>query len=222
MIEEQGLPALTVVLTKLHAGGKFGGDGYKVSGGLHGVGVSVVNALSEWLVAEVRRDGMLYRQEFARGVPQGDMETVGPAEGTRHDDQVPARPRDLRGDGVLGLDPRAAPARDGLPHARVSDRAARRAAGRNDAGVPLRGRHQGLRLVHQRVEGPGAQARRLLRGRERPGQRRGRDAVEHLVRRVDLHVREQHQHGRGRLAPLRLQGGPDRHAQQVRAATRAS
>ena len=81
MIEEQGLPALTVVLTKLHAGGKFGGDGYKVSGGLHGVGVSVVNALSEWLVAEVRRDGMLYRQEFARGVPQGDMETVGPAEG---------------------------------------------------------------------------------------------------------------------------------------------
>ncbi len=81
MIEEQGLPALTVVLTKLHAGGKFGGEGYKVSGGLHGVGVSVVNALSEWLVAEVRRDGTLYRQEFARGVPQGEMETVGPAEG---------------------------------------------------------------------------------------------------------------------------------------------
>jgi DNA gyrase subunit B len=76
---EQNLPALTVVLTKLHAGGKFGGDGYKVSGGLHGVGVSVVNALSEWLVAEVRRDGKAYRQEFARGVPQGDMETIGDA-----------------------------------------------------------------------------------------------------------------------------------------------
>ena len=101
MIEEQGLPALTVVLTKLHAGGKFGGDGYKVSGGLHGVGVSVVNALSEWLVAEVRRDGKVYRQEFARGVPQGDMETVGTAEGTRHDDLVPARPRGLRGARVL-------------------------------------------------------------------------------------------------------------------------
>src|ERR1700709_775308 len=70
---EQNLPALTVVLTKLHAGGKFGGDGYKVSGGLHGVGVSVVNALSEWLVAEVRRDGKAYWQTFARGVPQGDM-----------------------------------------------------------------------------------------------------------------------------------------------------
>src|SRR5881227_2062320 len=80
VMKEQGLPALTVVLTKLHAGGKFGGDGYKVSGGLHGVGVSVVNALSEWLIAEVRRGGKVYRQEFARGVPGGDVEVVGEAE----------------------------------------------------------------------------------------------------------------------------------------------
>ncbi len=77
VMPDQGLPALTVVLTKLHAGGKFGGEGYKVSGGLHGVGVSVVNALSEWLVAEVRRDGKIYRQEFARGAPTGDMEELG-------------------------------------------------------------------------------------------------------------------------------------------------
>jgi DNA gyrase subunit B len=79
VMADQGLPALTVVLTKLHAGGKFGGEdaAYKVSGGLHGVGVSVVNALSEWLVAEVRRDGKVYRQEFSRGAPTGDMAVVG-------------------------------------------------------------------------------------------------------------------------------------------------
>src|ERR1700751_1664543 len=76
VMADQGLPALTVVQTKLHAGGKFGGDGYKVSGGLHGVGVSVVNALSERLVAEVRRDGSVYRQEFERGEPAGEMEIV--------------------------------------------------------------------------------------------------------------------------------------------------
>ena len=78
LMKDQGLPAVTVVLTKLHAGGKFGGDGYKVSGGLHGVGVSVVNALSEWLKVEVRRDGTVYQQEFARGEPTTDLKKIGP------------------------------------------------------------------------------------------------------------------------------------------------
>ena len=82
VIPEQGLSALTVVLTKLHAGGKFGGDGYKVSGGLHGVGVSVVNALSEWLVADVHRDGKAYRQEFCRGEPTTELTEVGTATDT--------------------------------------------------------------------------------------------------------------------------------------------
>src|SRR5213080_2409254 len=82
VMAEQGLPALTVVLTKLHAGGKFGGDGYKVSGGLHGVGVSVVNALSEWLHVDVHRDGKIYHQEFARGEPTTDLKKVGPAKET--------------------------------------------------------------------------------------------------------------------------------------------
>jgi DNA gyrase subunit B len=78
----QGLPAVTVVLTKLHAGGKFGGEGYKVSGGLHGVGVSVVNALSEWLSVEVKRDGKIWRQEFARGDATTELKKTGVAKDT--------------------------------------------------------------------------------------------------------------------------------------------
>jgi DNA gyrase subunit B len=76
-----GRPALEIVMTKLHAGGKFGGEGYKVSGGLHGVGVSVVNALSEWLTVEVSRDGHRFRQSYARGVPTSDLEKLGKSDG---------------------------------------------------------------------------------------------------------------------------------------------
>ena len=78
---DTGLPAVTVVFTILHAGGKFGGEnsGYKVSGGLHGVGASVVNACSEWLTVQVRRDGKEYEQTFRRGDPDGPLHVVGPA-----------------------------------------------------------------------------------------------------------------------------------------------
>ena len=74
---KMGIPAVTVVYTILHAGGKFGGEGYKVSGGLHGVGASVVNALSEWLIVEVKNGEHIYRQKFARGVAEGGLEVIG-------------------------------------------------------------------------------------------------------------------------------------------------
>ena len=79
--EKMGLPAVTVVLTVLHAGGKFGGSGYKVSGGLHGVGSSVVNALSEWLEVEVTQNGHIYSQRFERGVPVNDLHIIGDSDG---------------------------------------------------------------------------------------------------------------------------------------------
>ena len=78
---KMGIPAVTVVFTILHAGGKFGGGGYKVSGGLHGVGASVVNALSEWLEVEVCDGAYIYRQRFERGNAVSDLEIIG--EGTQ-------------------------------------------------------------------------------------------------------------------------------------------
>ena len=82
IIPKENKSAVEVVLTKLHAGGKFGGGGYKISGGLHGVGLSVVNALSEWLEVEVRQNGKLFRQIYNRGIPQRDLQVVGEADTT--------------------------------------------------------------------------------------------------------------------------------------------
>ena len=125
----------------------------------------------------------------------------------RHDDDLPRRRGHLRRDGVRRDDDRLPLPRDGVPHARPQDHVHRRARRRRAPGrVSLRGRHQGLRVVHQRVEGRGASARRLLLDRQRPGRGRSRDAVEHVVPGVGLLLRQQRQHPRGRLAPLRVSG----------------
>ena len=76
---EYQVPALDLIFTKLHAGGKFGGGGYKVSGGLHGVGASVVNALSEWLEVEVHRDGHAHLRRYEFGKPVGELRRIGPS-----------------------------------------------------------------------------------------------------------------------------------------------
>lgn len=80
--KKEGKSAVELVLTKLHAGGKFGGGGYKISGGLHGVGLSVVNALSEWLEVEVFQDGKHFKQVYNRGIPQRDLQVIGESEKT--------------------------------------------------------------------------------------------------------------------------------------------
>jgi DNA gyrase subunit B len=83
------METVDVVMTVIGAGGKFGGGGYKVSGGLHGVGISAVNALSEWTTTEIKRDGKHWRQEYKRGVPQGAIKQIGKVERTK---PVPRRP----------------------------------------------------------------------------------------------------------------------------------
>ncbi|MCC8022512.1 MAG: DNA topoisomerase (ATP-hydrolyzing) subunit B [Clostridiales bacterium] len=80
--EKVGIPAVTVVLTVLHAGGKFGGSGYKVSGGLHGVGSSVVNALSEWMEVEISQDGHIHHQRFERGDIKSELTVIGDTQKT--------------------------------------------------------------------------------------------------------------------------------------------
>ena len=82
IIPDTDITALQAVMTRLHAGAKFGGTAYHISSGLHGVGASVVNALSAWLKIEVRREGKTYQQEYQRGIPTGDIELIGDAQGT--------------------------------------------------------------------------------------------------------------------------------------------
>ena len=215
-----GKDALEVVHTVLHAGGKFGGGGYKVSGGLHGVGVSVVNALSSWMRVESARDGCVWAQEYVRGKPTGPVKKIGPQGSRRGTTTSFMADTEMfeTTDYSFDIDQPAA-ARVGLPDQGGLDHAHRRAE-RPRALVLLRGRPPVLRAAPEPQQGSPPRTpdlRRAARGRDG---RRGRPPVQRLVHRERPRVRQQHQHGRRRHPRHRLPGRADELAQRLGATRR--
>ena len=202
-MHESGKSAAEVVLTVLHAGGKFDNDSYKVSGGLHGVGVSVVNALSETLDLEIWRNGQVYQQSYERGTPTGDLEVTGTTKrrGTKVTfkpdpqifettvfsfDTLAQRLRELaflNGGIIITLDDE----RDGKSH-----------KFHYEGGI--------VSFVEHLNKNKAAVNEKPIYMQRREGRHRRRDraAVERRLRGDDLLLRQQHQHARRRHAPLGL------------------
>ena len=228
IVASEGKPAIEVVLTVLHAGGKFGGGGYQVSGGLHGVGVSVVNALSSRLDVEVRREGHVYRQSYTVGVPDAplSMDEATDESGTTITFWASADVFDTLDFDFETLRTRfqqMAFLNKGLTITLTDERPAPRRRGRQRAvgDLPLRGRPGRLRQAPQRVqeERPGAPGDHRLRVRGHGPDDLGRDrhAVDHGVLRERAHLREHHQHPRGRHARGGLPRRADQAGQRLRA-----
>ena len=210
-------------MTKLHAGGKFGGEGYKVSGGLHGVGVSVVNALSEWLVAEVRRDGKVYRQEFARGEPTKDMETIGVAKKDESGTTISFRPdpeifEETEFDAATLCNVCAR--RRSSPAGCASSFVTSGPGGRTDEFHYEGGIRDFVAHVNE-AKDPVHKHIVYFEGESDEGAVEVAMQWNNVVRRVRVLVREQHQHDGGRHASSGLPCCADADAQPVRAPGRA-
>ena len=224
-IDGEKVPAAQVVMTKLHAGGKFDSSSYKVSGGLHGVGVSCVNALSEELDLEIWRDGFTWEQTYSKGEPTSKLKKTGAVKARRgtkvhfvpdktiftateyNFDTLAQRLRELaflnKGLLITLTDERTTDAKTGEAKVRR---------------VQVQRRH---RRIHQAPEPRQAGAARKADLHGSRTQRRGhgdRPAVQRRLLGVRVQLRQQHQHRRRRLAPLRLPHGADPHHQLRRPA----
>ena len=214
--KQTGKDAMEMVHTVLHAGGKFGGGGYKVSGGLHGVGVCVVNALSEWLRVESARDGKLCRQEYERGKPKGPVHLIGNANGR------PARPPSScptsrsSSDRLRLRDHRPALPRVGLPDQARPHPLSTSASTHPRDELLLRGRHRQLRAPPQQGQGRSQRQAHLHRAARGLHVHRSGDPVQRQLHRERALIRQQHQHHRRRHACHRLPRRADAHAQRLR------
>ena len=223
-MEKEKRPAAEVVLTVLHAGGKFGdGGGYKVSGGLHGVGVSVVNALSEWLHLTVWRDGNEWTQSYERGTPTAELKKGG--ETDQRGTSITFLP-DLEIFETIEYDRTVLEQRfremafltKGLRSTSATSAAS---ASRRPSSTTAASSTSSSTCT------PRARASRCTRrsstSRSSSDDRRGRGraAVEQLLPGGAALVRQQHQHARGRLAPVRLPLGADAHDQRATRGRRA-
>ena len=208
---ESGLNTLEVVLTKVHAGGKFDHDTYKVSGGLHGVGVTVVNALSEWLEAEVRREGQVWRQDFRQGVADGPVRATGTAKTTGTKIRFLPDVDDLPQDRLRLRHPGEAAPRAGLPQQGDRDPPDRRAGRRAQGAAVLLvgGAPRVRRLPEPGADGAAPAGGPLGQGRGARRRGRGRLAVQRVDRRDGGLVLQQHPHRRGGHPPDRVPDGPD-------------